>query len=553
MDPVDLRYSFGLAALDPAALGTALGEVGLALARRPQRLAGELLALGLEQSRVAFDVGRSLLGARDEPVTGRNVDRRFADRAWTENPAFRAAMEGYLVSARWTRRLLADTELPEQTRRKAEFAVDVVLDALAPANIPWLNPSVLKEAFDTGGLSTVRGVANFVDDVIHRGGRPRQVDTSPFVLGESIAATPGRVVFRNDLIELLAYEPQTETVYERPIVYSPPWINKYYVLDLAPGRSFVEHAVRAGFTVFAISYRNPDASMSALTLDDYLRDGLLAAIDTAAELTGSPAVDLVSVCMGGTLAAIGLAVLAARGEGERVGTATLINSFVDFREPGQIGAFVDEPTIERIERRNARRGFLSENDLGDVFTLMRGGDLFWSYVVSNWLMGKQPPPFDILAWNEDSTRLPAAMHSQYLRTCYLANALVEPGAFTIDGTPVDLGAIETPLYVLASEKDHIVPWRGAYRTTSHVSGPIRFVLARSGHIAGIVQPPGGKARYRTNDSLPPEPDAWLAEATETAGSWWDDWVAWAGERGGARVAPPELPDGPPAPGAYVRT
>jgi polyhydroxyalkanoate synthase len=482
-----------------------------------------------------------------------NGDRRFADRAWTENPAFRGAMESYLVSARWTRRLLAGTELPEQTRRKAEFAVGVLLDALAPANVPWLNPSVLKEAFDTGGLSAAHGFANFLEDAVHRGGRPRQVDTSPFVLGETLAATPGRVVFRNDLIELLAYEPQTETAFGRPLVYSPPWINKYYVLDLAPGRSFIEHAVRAGFTVFAISYRNPDASMAALTLDDYLRDGLFAAIDRASTITGSPAVDLVCVCMGGTLAAVGLAVLAARGDQARIGAATLINSFVDFGEPGPIGAFVDEPTIERIERRNARRGFHSETDLGDVFTMMRGADLFWSYVVSNWLMGKQPPPFDILAWNEDSTRLPAAMHSQYLRACYLANALVEPGAFSIDGTPVDLGAVETPLYLVGSEKDHIVPWRGAYRTAGHVSGPARFVLARSGHIAGIVQPPGGTSRFRTNDSLPDDPDVWLAGSAETAGSWWDDWVAWAGERAGARVAPPLLPDGPPAPGAYVRS
>jgi polyhydroxyalkanoate synthase len=362
-------------------------------------------------------------------------------------------------------------------------------------------------------------------------------------------------VLRNDLIELIAYEPQTETVYERPIVYSPAWINKYYVLDLAPGRSFIEHAVRAGFTVFAISYRDPDASLSEVLLDDYLRDGLFAAIDRAAEVTGSDVVDLVAVCMGGTLAMIGLAVLAARGEGDRVGSATFLNALVDFSDPGQIGAFVDEPTIERIEQRNRRRGYLSAEDMSGAFTLMRGNDLLWNYVVSNWYMGARPPAFDILAWNEDATRLPAAMHSQYLRACYLDNALVEPGAFEIDGTAVDLGAVETPLYVLASENDHIAPWRSVYRTTNHVSGPARFVLARAGHIAGMVQPPGGRnARYRVapGDAPPSEPDAWLEQALPVEGSWWDDWVEWAAARSGTRVAPPTLPDGRHAPGSYVR-
>jgi polyhydroxyalkanoate synthase subunit PhaC len=493
-----------------------------------------------------------MLGVREDPP--HNGDKRFADRAWVENPLLRATMQSYLVSARWARRVLAETELPDVTRRKAEFAADVMLDALSPANVPWLNPTVLKEALDTGGLSVVRGFANLVEDVVQRGGRPKQVDTDPFVLGETIAATPGRVVLRNELIELIAYEPQTETVYEQPLVYSPAWINKYYVLDLAPGRSFIEHAVRAGFTVFAISYRDPDASMSDLLLDDYLRDGLFAAIDRAAEVSGSDVVNLLAVCMGGTLGMIGLAVLAARGEGARIGSATFLNALVDFSEPGQIGAFVDEPTIERIEERNRRRGYLSAEDMSGAFTLMRGNDLLWNYVVSNWYMGKQPPAFDILAWNDDSTRLPAAMHSQYLRACYLRNALVEPGAFEIDGTAVDLRAVETPLYVIGSENDHIAPWRSVYRTTGNVAGPARFVLARAGHIAGMVQPPGGRARFRVaaGDIAPADPDAWRESAELVEDSWWNDWVSWAGERSGARVAPPTLPEGEPAPGSYVR-
>jgi polyhydroxyalkanoate synthase len=545
---------FGAAALDPASLGAAVGEAGLALVRRPRRLFTELAGLAFAEAGVAVDVGRALLGIREEPIAAPDGDRRFADRAWTENPAFRAAMESYLVAARWSRRVLADTALPAHTRLKAEFALDVLLDALAPANFPWLNPAVLKEAFDTGGLSSVQGLRNFADDLVHRGGRPRQVDTEPFVLGETLAATPGRIVLRNDLIELIGYEPQTETVYERPLVYSPAWINKYYVLDLAPGRSFLEHAVRAGHTVFAISYRNPDASMSEVRLDDYLRDGVLAAIGRAAEITGSPTVDLVSVCMGGTLAAATLGVLAGRGESPRIGTATFLNALVDFADPGQIGAFVDDKVIERIEARNARRGYLSETDMTDVFTLMRGNDLLWNYVVSNWLMGRQPPAFDVLAWNDDSTRLPAAMHSQYLRACYLDNALTRPGALVLDGTPIDLSAVETPVYVLGSEKDHIAPWRSAYATTRHLGGPARFVLASGGHIVGLVQPPGGRnPRFRASEITPDDPDAWLAGSEEAAGSWWDDWAAWAGARAGDRVAPPTMPAGPPAPGEYVRS
>jgi len=553
LETSDLRYGFGLASLDPGTLAAALAEAGVELVRRPSRLATELAGLALAQAGVAVDVARASLGAREEPIAAPNGDKRFADRAWTENPALRAVMEGYLTSARWSKRVLADTDLPEQTRRKADFALDVLLDALSPSNVPFLNPSVVKEAFDTGGHSLLRGLANFVDDLAHRQGRPKQVDSESFVLGETLAATPGRVVFRNELIELLAYEPQTETVFATPVVYSPAWINKYYVLDLAPGRSFVEHAVRAGFTVFAISYRNPDAAMADLRFDDYLRDGLMTAIDQACEITGSPAVNLVAVCMGGALATVALAVLAARGQSSRVASAAVLNSLADFEEPGPVGAFVDEGTIEKIEERNARRGYLPANDMSGTFTLMRGNDLLWNYVVSNWLMGKQPPAFDLLVWNDDGTRLPAAMHSQFLRTCYLENALVTPGAASFDGTPVDLGTIETPLYLLASEKDHIAPWESVYRTTQLVSGPVRFVLASSGHIAGLVQPPGGRSpRYRVASSLPAEPAAWLAGAEQVEESWWEDWVRWAGLHSGEQVAPPELPEGVPAPGTYVR-
>jgi polyhydroxyalkanoate synthase len=551
--PEDRAYELGLAGIDPAALTTALGAAAVRLARRPAKTAVALADLALEQTAVGLDMAAALLDSKKEPIQSPDPgDRRFEDRAWRESPLLRGAFESYLATSRWSQRVLDSLELSEATRNKARFALGLGLDALSPSNVAFLNPAVVKEAVDTGGRSLVRGAANFVDDVIRHGGQPSQVDTSGFELGRNLAATPGRVVHRNELIELIAYEPQTETVYAEPILVSPPWINKYYILDLAPDRSLIEFAVRQGFTVFAISYRNPDASMADLTLSDYLRDGLLEALDRVLELTGSPRANILSLCVGGTMATIGLAVLAAR-QAERVGWATLLNTPVDFSDPGEIGVFTDEAAIERIERRIKRRGYMKAEELAGPFNLMRGNDLLWRYVVSNWLMGKQPPAFDILAWNADATRLPAAMHAEYLRTCYLRNLLVQPGAFTIDGTPVDLSRIETPLYVVGAENDHIVLWRSSYRTTQVVSGESRFLLTSGGHIAGAVNPPGSpRASYRTRDESPSDPDAWLAGAGSVQGSWWEDWAEWAAARSGERVEPPSLPPGDPAPGEYVR-
>lgn len=551
MPPVeDLRYGFDLAAVDPASLNAALASAGIRLAREPATTTRALAELALDQAGVAGGVVRRLAGADGDeaPAPG---DFRFADRAWAENPFLRGLLESYLVSARTARRLLEAADLPQPKRRKAAFALELLLDALAPSNVPWLNPAVVKEALDTGGLSLARGFRNFVDDLVRNGGLPRQVDDSAFELGRDLAATAGRVVFRNELLELLAYEPQTADVRAEPLLYVPSWINKYYVLDLAPERSFVEHAVRHGVTVLAVSWRNPDDSFAAVTLDDYVRDGFLAALEAAQQVTGAQQVDVLGVCVGGTLSAIGLAVLAARGEAERVSSATLLNTLVDYAEPGEIGAFADEATIERIEQRMERRGYLAPSELSGPFTWMRSNDLVWRYVVANWYRGEQPPAFDILAWNADSTRLPAAMHSQFLRACYLRNLLVQPDALVVDGTPVDLRRVETPLYVLAAEKDHIAPWRSSYRTTQLAGGEPRFVLVSGGHIAGMVSPPG-RGWYRTRADNPSDPDVWLGGSEVSAGSWWDDWLAWTDERSAGRVPPPSLPAGEPAPGSYVR-
>jgi polyhydroxyalkanoate synthase subunit PhaC len=551
MPPVeDLTYGLGLTGADPASLYGALGEAALRVASQPTVLAQSLGELALDEAAVALRLARGLVGADGEQKTEPG-DRRFSDRAWSENPFLRSAAESYLVASRWAERTLGAAGLPERKERKARFALRLLVDAAAPTNQLWLHPSVLKEAIDTGGLSVARGFANFVEDVVRNGGRPSQVDRSAFEVGRTLAATPGRVVFRNDLIELIAYEPRTETVFAQPVLYSPPWVNKYYVMDLAPGRSFVEYAVGQGFTVFAISYRNPDESMADLVLDDYLRDGLLAALDEVAAITGSPGAHVLGVCLGGTLTAMALGVLAARGEAERVGSAALVNTLVDFTDPGDVAVFTDEESIARIEERTRRRGYLKSSEMAATFTWMRGNDLVWSYVVSSWGLGKRPPAFDVLAWNADGTRLPASMHSQFLRACYLENALAH-GELELDGTRIDLARVETPLYVLGCERDHIAPWRTAYASTQLVGGERRFVLGSSGHIAGMVNPPDNpKAAYWARDETPADPEEWLRGAERRQGSWWEDWSAWTSARAGDRVAPPTLPDGDPAPGRYV--
>jgi polyhydroxyalkanoate synthase subunit PhaC len=549
--PTDGAYGLRLSGIDPASLTTALAQGAYRLARRPNELAREALAFAADEAEFAFDAARVAVGRKE--TSALDDDPRFADRAWRENPFLRLTAGTYLAGARSARRLLDRAELPPVTHRKARFLLDLWLDAAAPTNVPWLNPTVVKEVVDTGGLNLSRGFSNFLRDVARNGGLPSQVDRDALELGRDLAATPGRVVLRNELIELIAYEPQTETVFAEPIVYSPPWINKYYILDLSPGRSFIEHAVGRGFTVFAISYRNPDASLRDVTMDDYLRLGWLAAVDRAAELTDTERVNVLGVCLGGTLTAIALAVLTARAEAERIGWAALVNSLVDFSDPGDIGVFTDEATVQKIEQRTARRGYLKPSELAGPFTWMRANDLVWRYVVSGWYLGNRPPAYDILAWNDDATRLPAAMHTQYLRSCYVENLLTRPGSFVADGTPVDIGAIRTPLYVLGAENDHIAPWPSTYRTTQLASGPSQYVLGFSGHIASMVNPPGNpKSWYATRPDCPPDAAEWLAGAERQQGTWWEHWADWAAERSGGRVAPPTLPPGEPAPGRYVR-
>jgi polyhydroxyalkanoate synthase subunit PhaC len=541
--------------LDPALFGRALGAAAVSVARHPESAAraGLRCALDLTRTSVAAAsraAGRSAAG----PVPLDARDRRFSDPAWEDNAAFFALRQSYLVLRRLAEDLLTAAELDTATRTKAAFAVELLADTLAPTNLLLTNPAALKRAFETGGRSVVAGSRNCVDDLLHNGGRPRQVDVSPFRLGENMAATPSKVVYRNDVMELLQYLPQTEEVHAIPLLASPPWINKYYVMDLAPGRSLIEWAVQHGRTVFAISYRNPDSSLSGVTMDDYLVRGTQAALDVVTEITGSDTVDILAVCLGGALATMNAAHLAASGK-HAIGTLTLINTLLDYTEPGQLGCFVDEGTVRKLERRMARKGYLDGADMAGAFNALRANELIFSYVASNWLMGEQPPAFDLLAWNADATRLPAAMHSWYLRSCYLENALAK-GTMVLGGQRLDLAAVMSDTYIVAAERDHIVPWTSSYESTRLLGADVRFVLSSGGHIAGIVNPPNPKSWVLTSDTNPPSAQQWRDGASKQDESWWEDWARWMADRAGPLGKPPRigsrsnpaLADGP---GAYV--
>lgn len=546
--------------LDAAGLGEALVDAVRASLRNPAVSAGHALQLASDLTRIPLATLTRALGGEAEPplpVDGR--DRRFADPTWSENPFYFATRQNYLALARYARESLASADLDPEVARKASMALELIIDATAPTNFLPTNPAALKRAFETGGASVVRGARAFVDDLVHNQGRPRQVDASGFEVGRNLAATPAKVVYRNDLMELLQYEPQTDEVRSAPLLCSPPWINKYYVMDLAPQRSFIEWAVQHGRTVFAISYRNPGREMSTTSMDDYLVHGPQTALDVITEITGASTVDIVGLCLGGALTAITAAYLTQGGD-TRVGTLTLLNTMLDYADPGVLGTFTDERTVARLERKMRREGVLEGRSMAGTFDILRANDLIFNYVVSNWLMGQKPPAFDILAWNADSTRMPAEMHAFYLRNFYVENRLAA-GRLEIAGRTIDLGVIKSPTYVVSAINDHIVPWESAYKTVGLFSGPVRYVLSSGGHIAGIVNPPSPKAWYQvgeTEEDLPATGGEWRRGVERRAGSWWEDWTRWSDAHSGALVAPPplgsaEYPPQGPGPGTYVLT
>jgi polyhydroxyalkanoate synthase subunit PhaC len=541
--------------LDAAGLGRALLSEATGLVRHPLATSAACGRFLVGELSAATTCAARLVGAMSAgPLAIPAKDRRFADRAWEENALFFGLLQNHLLRERLAAELVEAAALPPSQASKARLVSQVLVDALAPSNFFWSNPAALKRAFETGGLSVLRGLANFLEDLRTRHGWPKQVDATAFQVGKNLAATPGKVVFRNHLIELIQYAPQTTETFELPLLCSPPWINKYYIMDLAPGRSFVEWAVKHGHSTFAISYCNPDASMRDLSLEDYLVHGPLAATRVVQEITGAPKVNVAALCLGGTLATMLVAYLNEIGE-DRVNSLTLLNTLVDFSEPGVLGAFTDEKTILRLARRISERGYLGTDEMSMTFNLLRSNDLVFNYVSSGWLMGEPPPAFDILVWNSDATRMPARMHIDYLRSCYLENQLAQD-ELVIDGKRLRPSAIRQDAFVLGAVEDHITPWRSSFKTTGLLAGNVRFVLSSAGHIAGIVNPPNKNAVHWSNNRKESDPDAWRAGATRRDGSWWEEWSRWIDARAGKRGAPPPLgsSEHPPlmdAPGYYV--
>ena len=507
---------------------------------RGAQLAGELAKVG---------IGRSAL----EPAKG---DRRFKDDAWRGNPAFKRLLQSYLAAGKAVDGLIDDAGLDWRSERQVRFAAENVLDALSPSNAPLTNPAVLKAALDTGGRNFARGAANFARDMAKPPRIPSMVDTSAFTVGEDIAVTPGAVVLRTPVFELLQYKPQTSKVHEYPLLLTPPMINKYYIADLAPDRSMMEYAVKHGQQVFAISWRNPTGSHADWDLDTYA-GAVLEALEAVEEITGADKTHVMGLCAGGIVLSTVVAHLAAEGGQDRIAGMTLGVTVLDQHNAGTTGAFMGANTAMAATAESARKGYLSGRSLAGVFAWLRPNDLIWNYWVSNYLMGKTPPAFDILFWNADATNLPAALHRDFLDLA-LDNALTEPGAATVLGTPVDLSKITVDTYVVAGIADHITPWQNAYRTVNLLGAEPRFVLSTSGHIAALVNPPGNeKATFRVNAKLPEEPEAWLESASTTPGTWWDDWVAWLGDRSGAKKTARKTLGGKghkplgDAPGSYV--
>jgi len=547
-----------MAGADPVSFLRSLGAVGAALVKNPTAAAAANVRLMIGSAAALRATAGRMVGEHAAgPASPVNGDKRFNDPAYAENPLYFLLEQQYLLGSQLVTELLDAAGLDAREDLKARFAAKFILDALAPTNTLPGNPAALREAFDTGGMSLLRGAKNMLGDLVHNGGWPSQVDGTDFEVGLNLAATPGAVVYRSDLIELIQYEPQVKRVHEVPLLFCPPWINKYYIMDLAPGKSLIEWALQHGHTCFAISYRNPDASMRDLDFEDYLRQGPLDAVRVVREITGAPEVNTLSVCLGGTLTAIGLAHNAAIGD-RSIKSATFLNTLTDFSTPGALGVFTDEATIAGLEKQMAKKGFLDSDKMAHTFDALRANDLVFQYVVNNWLLGKKPPAFDLLVWNKDSTRMPAKMHSQYLRSCYLNNEFAR-GEFEIDAQKLEPGKVDIDTYVLSAVDDHIVPWVAGYKTTQLLGGRARYVLSTSGHIAGIVNPPGPKPKHWTNDALPADPQEWKDAAELHDGTWWEDWAKWIAQQGGPKVAPPrqlgskEHPPIEPAPGSYVRT
>lgn len=547
-------------AVDPFGVLESCWQVQRAWWERPRELADELERLRDGMWQVYSASWQRFAGTcQAPPCPAVTYDERFQDRVWEENPMLALIRESYLLGTRWLMDAVYETPgVPDKTRGRAAFWVRQWLDATAPTNFLWTNPGALIRVLETGGRSLVDGFENWVADL--RRESIRMVNPDAFVVGKTLATTPGKVVLRNELVELIQFAPTTEQVHPVPILLVAPWINKYYILDLSPENSLIRHLVGQGFTVFVTSWKNPGTEMRHTNFEDYMFKGVLATIEAAREITGAPQVHLAGYCLGGTLDATLMAWL-NRGPASEVpvGHWTLLTTLVDFSAPGEVDLFIDEESIEYLEKRMATQGYLAGQDMATSFRMLRPNSLIWRYYVNNYLFGESPPAVDVLFWNMDCTHMPEAMHSYYLRQFYLHNRLVQKDALTLGGRPIDLGRITQPLYVVGTEQDHIAPWQQTFKVCSLVNGPVRYVLATSGHILGVVTPPVDppRRRYWVGDATGcSDAEGWCDRMTKVPGSWWADWIAWLRPQCGTPQAPPPLGSDrhPPlagAPGSYV--
>ena len=524
------RQSHDAPELDPMNIGHAFTEMTTQLMRDPSKLMRAQLGLWQDYMTLWQNTTRRMWGLQTPAVIDADPrDRRFKDPAWKEHDVFDFIRQSYLLCARYVQDVVARVDrLDPKTAQKVDFYSRQFMDAISPSNFLMTNPEVLRETAETGGENLLRGLSNLLSDLERGRGKItiKLTDVDAFKIGEDIAITPGKVVFQNELMQLVQYSPTTATVLKRPLLIVPPWINKYYILDLRPGNSMARWLVAQGHTVFMVSWVNPDERLAGKGFDDYMTEGLLAALDAVERATGEREVNAIGYCLGGTLLASTLASMAAVGD-DRIKSASFFVTMMDFKEAGELGVFIDEEQLRALEEKMEKRGFLEGSETAATFNMLRANDLIWSFVVNNYLLGNDPFPFDLLYWNGDSTRMPARMHSFYLRRMYQDNLLCQPGGLELHGQPIDLGRIKVPSYFLSTRDDHIAPWRSTYCGTQLLCGQNRFVLAASGHIAGVVNPPeGGKYSHWINADLPPDADAWMAGATEIAGSWWPDWQRW---------------------------
>ncbi|MBS7811933.1 PHA/PHB synthase family protein [Roseococcus pinisoli] len=546
----------------PLNIGSAFMEMTAKLMTNPAALMQAQLGFWQDYLTLWSNTTRRMLGDPnvDAVIEEAKGDKRFKDEAWRENEVFDFIRQSYLLSARYfTNAVHSADGLDPKTAQKVDFYTRQFVDAMSPANFVMTNPEVLRRTAETGGTNLLKGLSNLLADLERGKGklRIRMTDDSKFKVGENIAVTPGKVVFQTPLMQLIQYNPTTEKVLKRPLVIFPPWINKFYILDLRPKNSFIRWAVEQGHTVFVASWVNPDEALAEKGFDDYMKEGVLAALDAIEAATGEREVNAIGYCLGGTLLATTLAYMATKRD-NRIKSATYFVTMTDFEEAGELGVFIDEEQLKALEERMDKRGFLDGREMATTFNMLRANDLIWSFVVNNYLLGQDPFPFDLLYWNDDSTRMPAKMHSFYLRRMYQENDLVKPGSIELLDTKIDLRKVKVPTYMISTREDHIAPWKSTYRGTQIFSGPVRFVLAASGHIAGVVNPPdSGKYSHWVNEDLPPTPDDWFASATELAGSWWPDWQRWVTGLNRAEVPARHPGDGKlkvieDAPGSYVR-